>query len=1378
MERASPPKAGELRPAAPSALIAQRIAGRYRVQSELGRGGMGAVFRVLDEGCERVVALKLLESSSSKLTALFEREYETLAKLAHPRVIQVYDFGLSESGGRYYTMELLNGADLLASAPLPWVRSCEHLRDVCTSLSLLHAQRLVHRDVNPRNVRLDDSGRAKLLDFGALAPFGLATELVGTPSCMAPEVLRGQPLDARTDLFSLGAVAYWCLTGRLPHAIRRLSDAEQGWHTPPVPPSQWVPGIPQALDELIVSLLSIDPLGRPASAAEVLDRLSAIALLDDTLLAGIAESHLSSAALAGRESEQAKVEQLVARALRSRGGTLLFEGGPGIGRSRMLADLQVRGRLAGLSVVATEGRACTAPGQLVSELLRRLREVAPQEVRASLPRHAALHEVASAAQEATGANIPALHEHAREPHERAMRGASALVGLIREVCAQRPLLITVDDAHLLPALDAGVLPLLAYAAQDGRLMLCVTRLSDAAAPAAIEQLRALTAPLTLAPLEPLALEQLVRSIFGEVPHRARLAQWLLDASRGNPGQVQLVLRDLVGRGVVRYAQGAWVLPAEIGEDLLPAAATELDNMRLARLGPAARALSRLFALQRGSLSEALCVRLLPEHAPHEVLMALSELCADKLVDVAGEGYRLAREGLRTPILSGLFEGELKSLHLDLAHTLRAGSADQLAAMAAARVQQLTTSELLAGVSAGRHFLCAGEYELGTRLLRAGAVELTIRGDGLTAALPDLELAIEAYRKLGVRRRVFMALLIPLTLAGTYADFRLSYRYGDEALTFLSQSSGLGMARSLARFLGGRFGLVCGLLLGFARYQLWLKRSMGTSYKEILLGLMGIGSAVLGVCTVLQDRERARWVADLLSPLRFFSALHPARMVHEFQLAMLDHAEGHYDAAWRRSHAALAYVQSQAAAAKLPEDARRQLEAGIYILLGQLDALRTDGSGRQTLAAIDQLRTSTSRQTQAATRVAFHGHRGEREAYVRALDEMDRLAAQAGSTWRNDVQVPRMLWSSYALCEDVMSLKRAVQQLDRLAGEATSIARLRDATSASYLAERGMASEALARHEQVFEALRDDPSVRSVQYLGCYARILRKAGQHARARAVCEQVLARLDAEQLAFTLITFGVRLELGLALSHLGEHEQALAVLRALAAEQAPHDNLLLQGLIHGALVEVALLRNDCAEVQHELRAMESCFRSTEHPALFAQFQRLSDRVRARAAGELRASLAPPAEAHGRGVERALRTHALLTSAIAAARAESGYLFTLGEGGLALSATTNAEAPLATGLVELAECVRQDGGQSFETELGPSPLAGAELALSTVLDDAFGTPLATPWRDQCAYWFLLAREGQVQAPLGVLVLLEGKTPLSRISRLLLAQLTRELGGE
>ncbi|MDB4986063.1 MAG: serine/threonine protein kinase [Myxococcaceae bacterium] len=218
--------------AAPSSR--ERIAHRYEVQEEIARGGMGVVYRVLDRSSGAERALKRMQLTTGSRAELylraFQREYRVLASLDHPRIIRVYEYGVDQEGP-FYTMELVRGRDLKRGVPLPWRDVCLYMRDLATSLSLLHARRLLHGDLSPGNVKLADDGHCKLLDFGALSDFGRTSWLIGTPPMVSPEALRGDPLDQRADLYALGALAYWTLTGRNAFPARRLDDLPEFWET-------------------------------------------------------------------------------------------------------------------------------------------------------------------------------------------------------------------------------------------------------------------------------------------------------------------------------------------------------------------------------------------------------------------------------------------------------------------------------------------------------------------------------------------------------------------------------------------------------------------------------------------------------------------------------------------------------------------------------------------------------------------------------------------------------------------------------------------------------------------------------------------------------------------------------------------------------------------------------------------------------------------------------------------------------------------------------------------------------------------------------------------------------------------------------------------
>jgi hypothetical protein len=276
-------------------MAASRRVGPYALESVIGEGGMGVVYRARHDLLNRPAAVKLLrpELVNAVTRAWFEREVQLASQLQHPNTIEIYDFGVSESGDFYYAMEYLTGVTLAqlvdVAGPIPPARAIYILQQVCGSLREAHERRLVHRDIKPQNIMLCDLGGAA--DFVKVLDFGLAksseaegnqtarSSLVGTPLYMAPERFRDSSgNDPRSDLYAIGAVGYKLLTG---HDIF-LADSpaammQQVLFTAPTSPSTKSPqAIPPALDQLIVDCLAKDPNQRPKTADEILVRLNTI----------------------------------------------------------------------------------------------------------------------------------------------------------------------------------------------------------------------------------------------------------------------------------------------------------------------------------------------------------------------------------------------------------------------------------------------------------------------------------------------------------------------------------------------------------------------------------------------------------------------------------------------------------------------------------------------------------------------------------------------------------------------------------------------------------------------------------------------------------------------------------------------------------------------------------------------------------------------------------------------------------------------------------------------------------------------------------------------------------------------------------------------
>jgi serine/threonine-protein kinase len=274
---------------------AQKL-GQYTLVSKIGEGGMGVVYRAKHAMMQRPTALKLVSSSESSELQLarFEREVQLTTRLTHPNTITIFDYGRTPDGVFYYVMELLDGPSLEAvieqDGPQPVERVVSILLQLTGALEEAHSIDLIHRDIKPANIILCSQGGrpdvAKLLDFGLVKELkpesvGDATvegNITGTPLYMSPEqITTPQSIDGRSDLYSLGAVGYFALTGHHVFESETLVEiCADHLQTKPVPPSERSESpVSAALDTVILNCLEKDPADRPGSAAELAERLRA-----------------------------------------------------------------------------------------------------------------------------------------------------------------------------------------------------------------------------------------------------------------------------------------------------------------------------------------------------------------------------------------------------------------------------------------------------------------------------------------------------------------------------------------------------------------------------------------------------------------------------------------------------------------------------------------------------------------------------------------------------------------------------------------------------------------------------------------------------------------------------------------------------------------------------------------------------------------------------------------------------------------------------------------------------------------------------------------------------------------------------------------------
>ncbi len=265
------------------------LAGRYRIDREVGRGGMAHVYRATDTVLGRVVAVKVLNPGSASdpsFVERFRREARAAARLNHPNVVAVFDTG-SDGDIHFIVMELVEGRSLAevlaADGPLEPAPAATIAEGIADALSFAHANGLVHRDVKPANVMLTSAGQVKVMDFGIarLATSNTITQastVFGTAAYLAPEQAQGLRVDGRADVYALGVVLYEMLAGRVPfRADTALAVASKHVLERPEPPSAVRPGIPTGLEAVALRALEKDPGDRYRSAAEMAAALRASA---------------------------------------------------------------------------------------------------------------------------------------------------------------------------------------------------------------------------------------------------------------------------------------------------------------------------------------------------------------------------------------------------------------------------------------------------------------------------------------------------------------------------------------------------------------------------------------------------------------------------------------------------------------------------------------------------------------------------------------------------------------------------------------------------------------------------------------------------------------------------------------------------------------------------------------------------------------------------------------------------------------------------------------------------------------------------------------------------------------------------------------------
>jgi len=598
--------------------------GRYEVIEQVARGGMATVLAVRDPRNGERLALKLLLplAAAEESRSRFRREFRALSRLSHPNILDVREWGLL--GDRpWFTMELLAGHDLReelpalqAMPPVERYRRVEQiLVGVARALAYIHERGMIHRDVTPGNIHVGPDGELKLMDFGVVKEMGAEMtavgEVIGTVAYMPPEQIRGESIDARADLYSLGAVLYRMLTGRRPFSAHTIHGfMEKHLNAVPARPVNVEPAVPPHLDEICMRLLEKEPSDRYASAHHLLY------LLGDTEVASESDSSFPPR-MVGRTLQRALLREATQDAAAGlRGRALLLTAAGGMGKSRLLELGGAWGRRLGLPVASGRCRLQDRPfGAFVGVYRALAGDDGPQVL-----------------QEVFGASSDDSKHWERY----------AVITAFKElVFDAAPCVIIIDDLH---RADPATLELLLFLvrnalelASEPVVFLLGHDHSEATNRRQLEALPSVEA-VELPPLSRVEVEELVVSILDGSPPSLTLADRLHRESDGSPAFIADMLRGLMDDGLIidDAESTGWRLRLDSSQITrsrlpMPASLRQALEDRLTPLPPHALELGRTIALSRTRIDLDTLIRV-SKMSEDDVMDALDELVDADIVE--------------------------------------------------------------------------------------------------------------------------------------------------------------------------------------------------------------------------------------------------------------------------------------------------------------------------------------------------------------------------------------------------------------------------------------------------------------------------------------------------------------------------------------------------------------------------------------------------------------------------------------------------------------------------------------------------------------------------------------------------------------------------
>ncbi|HUW23552.1 MAG TPA: protein kinase [bacterium] len=649
------------------------LANRYRIIDKIGEGGMGRVWRVYDTVEQREMALKQVYKKEDSATFIsrkevslhFRQEFRTMVKLKHPNTVNVFDYGVLENGDEYLTMEFVPGQelrDILRERKLSFSEIYRILIQTCQVLNFIHSRLLVHRDIKPANIRVTPEGNVKLMDFGLMDQMGLPSggEITGTVIYLPPEVAEGGIIDARSDLYSLGIMAYELVTGQPPFVGNKTLDIiRQHIQTSPIPLRQIREDTPEELEEIILKLLAKDQNERYQTTAELINDL--VQVTGEKIAIETFEqrkSYLNCSKLIGREREMQELKEAFTLTTQGKGESIFIAAPAGVGKTRLIQEFKLKVQLA--EVPFMEGQ-CFEQGMTTYQpLADGFRPLLPLTKKEILDKYGSVLVKV----------IPELRRKGYQPAPKLdevgekVRLFEQVTGWLKDISKVTSIVICIEDLHWS---DFATLELLNACIRETRsnpiMILGAFRDDEVGSTSIIFQTveEEITQLMKLSTLNQDDIQSLIKGMLGRIELTEDFTEHVYTATAGNAFFVSETMRALIEEEQLRLERGCWILPIDISTLELPTSIEATILRRLKFLSPEALGLARIASVVDRGL-ELSFLKVLSALEDEKLFEILDELIEHQFMKTEEKQYIFTHDRVREALYHQLDEEKRKELH--------------------------------------------------------------------------------------------------------------------------------------------------------------------------------------------------------------------------------------------------------------------------------------------------------------------------------------------------------------------------------------------------------------------------------------------------------------------------------------------------------------------------------------------------------------------------------------------------------------------------------------------------------------------------------------------------------------------------------------------